>query len=78
DDVDAVPYNRMSIAGICVSSILFGAMHGKVWYLGIVAGIFFALAAKWKNRLGEAVAAHAVANGIIAIVALFLHDYSLW
>jgi membrane protease YdiL (CAAX protease family) len=49
-----------------------------MWIGGILSGIVFALVAKFRNRLGEAVAAHATANLLIAIWVLTRSDYSLW
>jgi exosortase E/protease (VPEID-CTERM system) len=77
-DVESVPYARLSFMGILVSSALFGVMHGDMWVMGIVAGVVYALVAKWRGRLGEAVAAHAATNLAIAVVAVVLHNYSLW
>jgi exosortase E/protease (VPEID-CTERM system) len=77
-DIEAVPYERLSVLAIAVSSILFGLMHGQLWLAGIITGVIFALVAKFKGRLGEAVAAHAMSNLVIAIVVLTTHNYSLW
>ncbi len=77
-DVEAVPYARLSVLAIVLSSVLFGIMHGDMWWMGIVAGVVFAVVAKVRGRLGEAVAAHAVANLVLAVAAVRLHNYSLW
>jgi len=42
------------------------------------AGVVFALVAKVRGRLGEAVAAHATAYLLIAVWVLARGDYSLW
>lgn len=77
-DPETIPYAKISWVGIGLSAVLFGLLHGKMWLPGIVTGVIFALVTKWKNRLGEAVAAHAFANGVIAVVALVSQNYSLW
>jgi hypothetical protein len=38
----------------------------------------FALVAKWRGRLGEAVAAHVTANLLLALWVLTRGEYSLW
>lgn len=43
----------------------------------VLAGLLFALVAKWRNRLGEAVAAHATANLLLAAWVLARGDYRL-
>lgn len=78
EDVESVPYARLSFMAILVSSVLFGVMHGDMWAMGIASGVVFALLAKFRGRLGEAVAAHVVANLVIAVAALALRNYSLW
>jgi exosortase E/protease (VPEID-CTERM system) len=77
-DVDTVPFARLSALAIGVSSLAFGLLHGRMWVAGTIAGVLFALAAKRRNRFGEAVAAHAVANLLIAAWVLARGDYSLW
>lgn len=77
-DVDSIPFVHLSVLAILISSIAFGVMHGRMWIAGILSGIVFALVAKFCNRLGEAVAAHATANLLIALWVLSRGDYSLW
>jgi exosortase E/protease (VPEID-CTERM system) len=77
-DIDSVPYTRLSFFAVTISSIVFGAMHGRMWISGVIAGIVFALVAKLRGRLGEAVAAHVTANIAIAVVVLLRCNYSLW
>lgn len=77
-DVDSIPFAHLSILAILISSAAFGALHGRLWIAGILSGILFALVAKFRNRLGEAIAAHATANLLIAAWVLTRSDYSLW
>lgn len=77
-DFEHQPYRTMNWVSLVVSSGVFGAMHGRMWLPGTVAGALFWWMARRNNRIGDAVVAHAVANALIAIVAVHLHDYSLW
>lgn len=77
-DVDSISFARLSITAMLISSIAFGAMHGRMWIAAILSGAVFAFVAKIRNRFGEAVAAHATANLLIAIWVLTRSDYSLW
>jgi membrane protease YdiL (CAAX protease family) len=61
-----------------VSSVLFGAMHGNMWIAGMIAGFVFAVVAKLRGRIGEAVAAHATANLLIAVWILMSGDFGMW
>ena len=78
EDFERVPYTSLNFVAILISAVLFGAMHGRMWLAGIVAGIVFAVVARVRGRLGEAVAAHAVANLGIAVWVLVRGDYAMW
>jgi exosortase E/protease (VPEID-CTERM system) len=78
EDVETVPFNRLSLIAVLGSSVAFGALHGRMWLAGMLAGVVFALVARLRGRLGEAVTAHATANLMIAIWVLARGDYSLW
>ena len=77
-DVERVSLRRLSVVAVLVSSLAFGLMHGKMWLAGTLAGVVFCVVAKMRGRLGEAVAAHATANLMIAVWVLVRGDYSLW
>jgi membrane protease YdiL (CAAX protease family) len=53
-------------------------MHGGRWAPGIFAGAVYGVVAIRTNRLGEAVAAHAVTNFLIAISVLAFGCWQLW
>ena len=53
-------------APLLISSVAFGILHGDRWLVGTIAGVIFALAQIRKGRIGEAIAAHAVANALVA------------
>ena len=78
EDVEAVSFRNLSVWAMLGSSLLFGVMHGKMWIAGVIAGLVFALVAKLRGRLGEAVAAHAVANLLIAVWVLTTGDFGMW
>jgi exosortase E/protease (VPEID-CTERM system) len=77
-NVDEVSYRSLSVTAVLVSSLIFGVLHGSMWLAGLLAGAIFALLAKQRGRLGEAVAAHATANLLIALWVIARGDYSLW
>ncbi|GGH26543.1 hypothetical protein SAMN05444007_10360 [Cribrihabitans marinus] len=58
------------------TSLAFAFLHGRIIEAGL-AGVVFALIALRRDRLGDAVLAHAVANTTIAIAALVGGDWSL-
>jgi exosortase E/protease (VPEID-CTERM system) len=77
-DFETVPYQSLGWLAILASSVGFGLMHGSLWIAGTLAGIVFALVARHRGKFGEAVAAHATANLLLAIWVLALGDYRLW
>ena len=77
-DVESVGYGGLSLVAVAGSSVAFGFLHGRMWLAGVLAGVVFAVVARVRGRLGEAVAAHAVANLLIAVWVLVRGDYSLW
>jgi exosortase E/protease (VPEID-CTERM system) len=77
-DVESVNLRSLSVLAVLGSSLAFALMHGRMWLAGMLAGVVFCVVAKLRGRLGEAVAAHATANLMIAIWVLARGDYSLW
>jgi len=75
---ETISYAHLTLIPIALSSIAFGLLHGYQWPAGIFAGIVFALLARYRNRLGDAIAAHATANLLLAIWVLARGDYGLW
>ncbi|WP_333827658.1 exosortase E/protease, VPEID-CTERM system [Pararhodobacter sp.] len=61
------------IVAVVASSALFAALHGRL-IDAFVAGVIFALVMLRRNRLGDAMVAHVVANSVIALWALMAGD----
>jgi CAAX prenyl protease-like protein len=76
-DFTGVSPGRFTWLSFVVSSVLFGALHGR-WLAGAVAGMLYALAVYRKGELGEAVLAHATTNALIAGYVLATGAWSLW
>lgn len=77
-DFEAVPSTRFTWFSLLASSALFGALHGSLWFAGIVAGILYAFAVLRRGRIGEAVAAHAITNALLAAYVLCYGQWQLW
>ncbi len=76
-DFQSVPPGKLTWVSFLVSSILFGVLHGR-WVAGTLAGMAFALVYRRRGQLTDAVVAHAVANGLIAVDVLATGAWSLW
>jgi exosortase E/protease (VPEID-CTERM system) len=75
---DQLPFTALTVIPIAVSSVAFGLMHGHDWLVGIAAGLAFALLLRRSGRIGDAIAAHATANLLLAVWVLSRHDWSQW
>ncbi len=64
------------VVAVLISATLFAAMNGRWIEVGL-AGLVFSLLYMRKGRLADAIAAHAIANAVIAGVALWRGDWSL-
>ena len=78
EDFASIRFASLTTISILTSSVVFGAMHGDLWLLGIFSGMAFALLARRGNSLGSAIAAHAAANLVLAIAAVSFGHYGLW
>jgi exosortase E/protease (VPEID-CTERM system) len=67
------PARRM--LAIALSSALFGAMHER-WLVAFLAGMIFALVYLRRGRLADAIAAHVVANLVVALWAVAAGDWA--
>jgi CAAX prenyl protease-like protein len=74
-------YRRLlsgSWIGLAVSSLVFGIPHGSRWIAAALAGACYALALRRKGSIGNAVAAHAVTNALIAADVVLYPNWNLW
>lgn len=77
-DFEAVPFRSVGWVPLLVTAIAFGVLHGPLWLPGIAAGLAFGLVLMRSGRMGEAVAAHATSNLLIAAAVLIAGQWQLW
>lgn len=77
-DFESVAWRGFSWAPFLISSIAFGLLHGERWLAGTVAGMIYALAMRRRGAIGQAVAAHAVTNALLAVYVLTTGNWQLW
>jgi CAAX prenyl protease-like protein len=61
-----------------VSSLAFGLLHGDRWLAGTIAGMLYAAATLRRGRLGDAIAAHAFTNLLLAAFVLTTGNWQFW
>jgi exosortase E/protease (VPEID-CTERM system) len=77
-DFERVPYASVHWPAVVATAVIFGLAHGASWLPGIAAGVAFAVLVVRRGHLGEAVAAHATANALIAASVLAAGQWQLW
>jgi exosortase E/protease (VPEID-CTERM system) len=77
-DFESVGWRTFSWLPFLISSLAFGILHGNHWIAGTIAGGIFALAQLRTGRIGEAIAAHSVANALLAAWVLATGSWELW
>ena len=75
--VDDLSTARFTWPSFLVSSVLFGAPHGR-WLAGTIAGMFYAWALYRWGRVDDAILARAITNALLAADVLILGHWELW
>jgi exosortase E/protease (VPEID-CTERM system) len=69
-DFESVSPGAVGVWPLLLSSVVFGVAHGALWLPGTLSGLVFGLLYMRTRLFGEAVAAHATANVLVALIAL--------
>jgi len=75
---DTLHPKTYQISGVLISSLIFGMLHGDRWLAGTLAGLLYAWVFLRRGRIGDAVAAHATTNALIALLVLSAGRFDLW
>jgi exosortase E/protease (VPEID-CTERM system) len=77
-DFESVAFQSIGWLPLTAGALLFGLAHGALWLPGIAAGLAYGVLVIRTGRMGEAVMAHAVTNGLVAIAAIEYGQWNLW
>jgi len=77
-DFEGVSFATVGMMPLWVTAVAFGVSHGAYWLPGILAGLGYGLLLIRTQRIGEAVAAHATTNALLATYVLAFHQWQLW
>jgi hypothetical protein len=72
-----VPLNRFLPVPFLVTAIVFGFEHNQ-WLAGILCGAAFQWLVLRKNRLGDAMMAHAITNFLLGIWVIWRGAWNFW
>jgi CAAX protease family protein len=77
-DFRAMPFNRFHGLSFFVTSIIFGVLHPDRWVAGIICGLGYQWLVIHKNRLGDAMTAHAITNFLLGLWVVWKGAWSFW
>jgi exosortase E/protease (VPEID-CTERM system) len=77
-DFESVRFGNAGRWALLLSSIIFGVGHGGWWIPATAAGLLYGILPMRTERIGEAIAAHATTNGLIAVWVLCFQQWQLW
>jgi len=78
EDFQSIRWHAVSWTAIVLSSAAFGLLHGDRWLAATIAGALYAVAYMRRGSIGDAVAAHATTNALIAATVLIAGHWQLW
>jgi len=73
----AMPFSQFHALSFAVTSIIFGLVHAE-WVPGIICGLAYQWLVVRKNRLGDAMTAHAITNFLLGLWVIGLGDWTFW
>jgi CAAX prenyl protease-like protein len=76
-DFQAMPFNLFHGLSFFVTSVIFGFEHYQ-WLSGILCGMAFQALVIRKNRLGDAMTAHAITNFLLGIWIIWKGAWKFW
>jgi CAAX prenyl protease-like protein len=74
----AMPLGQFHALSFAVTSIFFGLMHAQFWLAGILCGLGYQWLVLRKNRLGDAMCAHAITNFLLGLWVICRNAWSFW
>lgn len=74
---ESVPLNHFSWTPLLITSGIFGLVHHE-WLAGILCGLLYQWLVIRKNRLGDAMTAHAITNFLLGLWVVFRPDWHFW
>jgi uncharacterized protein len=77
-DFLAMPLGQFHALSFVVTSTIFGLMHPDRWVAGIICGLAYQWLVIRKNRLGDAMTAHALTNCLLGLWVLWKGAWSFW
>lgn len=77
-DFQSVPLGQFAWMPFLATSAIFGLEHGDRWLVGILCGLALQGLVCWKQRLGDAMTAHAVTNLLLGVWVVWKGAWHFW
>jgi len=77
-DFRAMPLNQFHGLSFVVTSAIFGLAHPDRWLAGIICGLAYQWLVIRKNRLGDAMTAHALTNFLLGFWVIWKGAWTFW
>jgi CAAX prenyl protease-like protein len=74
---ETMPLNRFHPVSFVATALLFGLAHYQ-WVAGILCGMAYQFLVLRKNRLGDAMTAHAITNFLLGVWIVWKGDWKFW
>lgn len=72
-----IPLGHYSWASLLFTSLIFGFSHYQ-WFAGILCAIAYQWLVIHKQRLGDAITAHAITNFLLGVWVVTMEDWIFW
>lgn len=76
-DFEKVPFTHFAWTPMLVTSVMFGFEHSQ-WLAGILCGLAYQWLVIRKNRLGDAMTAHAITNFLLGLWVVWKPAWQFW
>jgi CAAX prenyl protease-like protein len=76
-DFQSVPLGQFILMPFVVTAAIFGFEH-REWLAGVLCGFAYQGLVIWKKRLGDAITAHALTNGLLGLWVIWKGAWQFW
>lgn len=76
-DFQSLPLNYFAWKPFLINAVLFGFIHNE-WLAGILCGFAYQWLVLRKNRLGDAMTAHAITNCLLGLWVVWRGAWNFW
>jgi uncharacterized protein len=80
--IEKTDFQKVALGGFyplsfIITSVIFGFEHHE-WMAGVLCGFVYQGLVCWKNRLGDAITAHAITNFLLGLYVVGRGEWKFW